>query len=280
MYKFLLLTLLLVAFQAKAQQSVLFRVKYLPNHNYSSSFIIGSNTQMNIEADKEILEKIKEKGIKLPLVILGNTEMDYKINTGAINDHRSFPIVISYTNIKSDQTINGEEKISPPSPLLGMSVYCHYDENGKMQMDSIPGKNVSETIRSTMYNMIKSFQDHIKFPDSPIKIGDTFSQELPMSFPIEGNTFNIVVKIIYKLSVIKANRAYFDLDQTATFNFTNDKMTVNMVGKGNGKMVFDIVNSFSLSTASNLKFDYTMQIEKMTVKGSAIMSSTHKTDMN
>ena len=280
MRRFLLFALLLVAFEAKSQQSVLFKVKYSPNHSYSSSFIVDNNTQMNIEADKEIIEKIKAKGIKLPMILTGNTEMDFNVKTGAIAENKTYPITISYTNIKTVQKINGEEKIGPQSPLVGLNIFGHYDESGKMHMDSIPGKNVNDTLRSMIFNMVKSFQDKIKFPDYPLKVGDTFSQELPMTLPIEGNSFNIVVKINYKLTDLKENNAFFDLEQTANFNFAKGNATMNMLGKGNGKMVFDIINGFSSNTTSNLKFDYTMRMGKILIKGSALMSSIHKTVIN
>jgi len=118
------------------------------------------------------------------------------------------------------------------------------------------------------------------FPVKALKPGDTFTQEVPMKMPIEGNMIQITVKIIYTLIDIKGNIANFNLDESASLNLSMKFGTLNMTGQGNGKMIFDIKNSFAPNITTNLKFDYTMPIENMLIKGTAEITSIHDTNIN
>mgnify|MGYP001555072167 CR=1 FL=1 len=267
-------------FEVKAQETVLFKIKYLPEHKYTSSMDINNHTEMNIEADKETLEKIKSKGVQLPLIITAKTSMGYEIQTGPLDGNKSFPVTISYTGINSAQTMNGKETTSPPSPLLNLRIYAHCDKDNKMQLDSMPGKNLNDTLRTLIGSMIKNIQNQIKFPEQPLKIGDSFTQDLPMSFPVAGNNIQMVIKMIYKLSEIKNRIAYFDLIETAEVKLTIKGNNLDMIGQGDGKLIFDIAQSFAPSITSNLKCNYTMNMEKLLMKGSAAISSIHKTVIN
>jgi hypothetical protein len=171
MKKIIYLFLLLSGLHVKAQDSVLFKIKYLPEHKHISSMDINNHTEMNIEADKETLDKIKSKGVQLPLILTAKTSMTYEIQTGSLSNDKSFPLTINYTGINSTQTFNGEEKTSPPSPLLNLKIYAHYNQDSKMQIDSMPGKNVNDTLRATISATIKNLQNQIKFPEQPLKIG-------------------------------------------------------------------------------------------------------------
>jgi len=278
MKKVILLILFCSLFaKVKAQDSVYFKIKYLANHKYSSSLNLDSRTEMNIYASKEIMDKIQAKGIKLPMLISGKTIMAYEIQTGSINQDKIFPVVINYTNIHSTQTINGVAKDGPQSPLINLKIYAHGNENSKMTLDSIPGKGINDTLKSVISNMINKLQDQTLFPTKTLKPGDTFTCEVPMSMPIEGNTFQIIIKITYTLVDIKNNIANFNLDEKASLSLSMKFGTLNMIGQGSGKMVFDIKNSFASNITTNLKFDYTMPIENMSIKGTADITSIHDT---
>lgn len=280
MKKLFLLFFVFSFFEVKAQETVLFKIKYLPEHKYTSSMDINNHTEMNIEADKETLEKIKSKGVQLPLIITAKTSMGYEIQTGPLDDNKSFPLTISYTGINSSQTMNGKETTSPPGPLLNLRIFAHCDKDNKMQLDSMPGKDLNDTLRTLIGSMVKNVQNQIKFPEQPLKIGDSFTQDLPMSFPVAGNNIQMVIKMIYKLAEIKNRIAYFDLTETAEVKLTIKGNNLDMIGQGDGKLIFDIAQSFAPSITSNLKFNYTMNMEKLLMKGSAAISSIHKTVIN
>lgn len=280
MKNLLFLCLLLVGFQTKAQDTVTYKIKYLPNHKYLSTLTNESYSEMNIEADKEVIEKLKSRGVKLPLILIGKSTVSYEVQTGDVKENKEFPLVIKYTGVKSTQTINGEEKVSPPSPLIDAKIYSHSNDMGETKIDSIPGKGINDSLRNLLYSTVKAVQTQIKFPAAAMKIGDTFEQQLPLSMPIAGNNFQIVVKVTYKLVEIKNNMAYFDLDESASAKLTMQQGVVNMIGKGDGKMTFDIGKHFSPSIISSLEFDYSMQSDNITMKGKANTKSMHKTEMD
>ena len=114
----------------------------------------------------------------------------------------------------------------------------------------------------------------------PLKIGDSFTQEVPMNLPVAGNNVQMVIKMIYKLTEIKDNMAYFNLIETAEVNLSIKGNNLDMVGQGDGKMVFDIAQNYAPDITSNLKFTYSMHMEKLLMKGSAVISSKHTTVIN
>lgn len=266
--------------KSEAQDSVYFKIKYLANHKYSSNLSFSSRSEVNIDAGKEIMDRLQEKGLKFPMVITGKTRMNYEIQTGSANQDKKYPVVISYNDIQSSQTINGTEKEGAKSPLINLKIYAHGNEDSKLLLDSIPGKGISDTLKSIISNMISNLQDQTRFPEKALKPRDTFFQEVPMSMPIEGNIFQITVKITYTLIDVKDGIANFNLDETASLSLSMKLGTLNMTGQGNGKMVFDIKNNFAPNITTRLKFDYTMPIENMSIKGAAEIISIHDTSVD
>lgn len=277
---FLLGIFCLLFVKSEAQDSVYFKIKYLANHKYSSNLSFSSRSEVNIDAGKEIMDRLQEKGLKFPMVITGKTRMNYEIQTGSANQDKKYPVVISYNDIQSSQTINGTEKEGAKSPLINLKIYAHGNEDSKLLLDSIPGKGISDTLKSIISNMISNLQDQTRFPEKALKPRDTFFQEVPMSMPIEGNIFQITVKITYTLIDVKDGIANFNLDETASLSLSMKLGTLNMTGQGNGKMVFDIKNNFAPNITTRLKFDYTMPIENMSIKGAAEIISIHDTSVD
>ena len=50
MKKILYLPFLLLAFQLQAQQNVVFKIKYLPNHTYAGAISMGMVVNVNLSA--------------------------------------------------------------------------------------------------------------------------------------------------------------------------------------------------------------------------------------
>lgn len=262
------------------QNTVLLKAKYLPNHKYTSVMTLDTRTEMNVEGDSTTIATIKAKGIKLPLIISGTSEIKTEFQTGSPDKNANTPVIITFTNISSTQTMNDEEKKSDESPLLNTKIYSHAGPDGKMQLDSIPGNSLNEKDKNTLISMIKNLQGQFKFTEAPIKIGDSFTQDVSMTVPIEGNNMPVTLKLVYKLVDIKNNKAYFNIDENANLEMTLDQGTINMLGKGEGKMIFDVSNSIALSYNTDMTFTYNMKMGNMTINGMVKTISTHINNIN
>ncbi|RYY36439.1 MAG: hypothetical protein EOP46_06480 [Sphingobacteriaceae bacterium] len=274
----LLLLSAICALTAYAQKSVLFKMNYKPQHTYTSTIGMNMDMEMDFEGDSANLAKIKESGQKLPMLMQMQMDMTTVMLTAQSKDN-SIPLTISYDKINSVVKMNGNMLPSPPSPLLNQKILGKVI-NDKLQFDSIPGKALKTAEKEAMTSMINNLISSIKFPEKPLTVGDTFTQDVPMALPIAGNNFDMKVKVIYKLMEIKNDIAYFDFDQSLLADMnTSENMLMHMSGKGAGKMEYSIKDSFYKNTTSTIDITYSMNIKEMIMKGKAKMNSIYSVDI-
>lgn len=276
-----LILLFFIAVQIDAQQTSLFKIKYLPDHAYKMNIAMNMTMVMDVSGDSAKMNKVKDKGIKLPMTMVSATDMNLNIKTGSVNAKVLFPIIFKYSDITSKQTINDEETSSPPNPLIGQSIYGECTSEGKIQVDSIPGKAMNDQLKSTLASVIDNLSKQVQFPEKPLNIGETFIQEVPLNLPIAGLNMKFIVKIIYKLTKVENNFAFFDLDESLLLDMSGQKdsiaMTASGAGKGEGKLVYDISQNFATTISTNLDFEIKMLIENMTMNCTAKITSINKT---
>ena len=284
MKKLILVSVILLSFiVSKAQESVLFKIKYLPNNLYESTINTNMNMEMNFSGDSASLQKIKNKGIKLPMIISSVTNMIFSIKTGGIKNDKSYDIEIAYKDIDSKEIINDVQKDSQVSPLKVETIFGYYTADGKMHVNSMSGGNINEQIKEQLEGMLQNLINQIKFPDQPMKIGDTFDQEVPFNLPLAGEGLNATIKIIYILNKIENGKAFFDLDESMDLNLTKqkDSQTINVTGNGVGKgnLIYDIKNSYAYKRNATLAMNYKMLIGTLTLTGKADIASSTNTQL-
>lgn len=285
MKKIILVSTLLFSFAfSKAQQSFLFHIKYLPGCLYESTITMGMNMEMNISGDSATMAGIKAKGIKLPMIATQQTIMDADIKTGAVKTDNTFPISIYYKDITAKKIINGTESKDAPNPIIGQTIFGQYSTYGKLQIDSMSGKNIDDQLKAALTTTISNMLNQMNFPENPMKIGDTFTQNVPFSMPLAGMNMEATIKIIYKLTSVEKNLAYFDLDESMDMDMSTERNSVNInmkaTGAGNGKMIYDINDNYSPTHSTAMKMDYKMLMGKLTMTGSADISSNYQTKMS
>jgi hypothetical protein len=281
MKKLLLIVLISISFtRIYAQQGFIFKIKYLPNRHYTTMMQMDMNMDMDFKGDSAILEKIKASGTKVPMAMTNSTKMEMSINTGALKPANAFPITFNYSGVESKVSVNGDEKVSPPSPIIGQTIYGEYTTDGKMRLDSISGK-IDDQLKQTVMAGITNLLNQMKFPDKPMSIGETFNQEVPFSLPVAGMNMSSTIKIVYKLISVDKNSAYFDTIQSMDFDVNTEKDGVKMIGKGkgagDGKLVYNLAQGFATEMTSNLGFDLTMNVSNITIIAKAKMVSINKT---
>lgn len=284
MKKLLLTLAILLSFIGlKAQESVLFKIKYLPNNFYESTINTNMNMEMNFLGDSASLKKIKDKGIKLPMIISSVTNMDFSIKTGELKIDKSYDVEILYKDINSKQTVNGTEKEPQANPLKGETIFGNYTSDGKIHVNSMSGGSLNDQVRQQLEEMMENLVNQIKFPDQPMKIGDTFNQEIPFVLPVVGENLRATIKIIYKLTKIENDLAYFDLDESMDLNLTKQKdsqtITVNGNGIGNGNLTYNTKKNYASVRNATLIMNYKMLVGAITVTGKANISSTTETKL-
>ncbi len=245
--------------QLKAQQSVLFNMKYMPNRTYTSTMKMDMNMEMTMTGDSTVMEQMKNSDQKFPMIMQMQTATDLGIKTGAISANR-FPINMTIDVTGSKMKMNGVEQTIPMPADAKQNISGECTLDGKLSFESVTGTKVGDSVKQQLTKVIEMIQNGIIFPDKPMKVGDTFTQDMPVDIPLAGNTSKMMAKAVYKLIAIENKKAYFDVVFDMDMKLAN---TMDMKGGGSGKLVYDMVNNFQTTMQETMKVDYSMTLPQM-----------------
>jgi len=279
MKKVLFIPLLLLAgIQLKAQ-SVMFNLTYQPTTTYT----INKDMKMGMS-------------MTMPVVVPGMgdgkgiaTDMSMTsvatVTTAARNPDKMIPIkfVSKIASIKT--TMNGQEIPAGDAAAGATTVlYGKISPENKLLIDSTTGKKMDDSVRKAMLKLVESAQNGLKFPDQPMKPGDTFTQELPFSVPMPGIAgSSVTVKMTYKLVSITGNTAAFDFIETLGVNLNpaaqNQNVGMTMSGTGSGSISYDISKQFYTTMTNNLDLTFSINVNGMDMKSKCAIVSIDKVDI-
>ncbi|GAA4103404.1 hypothetical protein GCM10022392_30880 [Mucilaginibacter panaciglaebae] len=264
----------MAATAVKAQKSVPFKLKFLPNHTYTVTGNTITDSRINSVGNAN------KKGASKPaLQNKGNVSMSYVIKTGPVGAGGNFPFNVTVTNFSSKNVVNGVVQPGPKNnPVVGAISRGKCTPDGQMHTQSISFPNADAKTQKTVLSMVNKLGDEIKFPNRPMKIGESFTQEKPFSVASGQKNIGIKTTVTYTLKAIKGNLAYFDTKEAIAMDVTGQKpdkkVDMKTNGKGKGTMVYDIANNLAIAKADNLdmKMDMHMGAMTMAIDANAVTS--------
>ncbi len=260
----------------QSNNEILFKRKFLPNKEYVTTMLTSSKTEVKFDGTIEMLENLKSNGVQNPIIAESSNSVISSIKTKALLPDDSFEAIMTYPKVISTQTQNGQ-LTQKDSPLDGMRIEGKYDSKNKFKVDTIIGNNVSPTLRTTLTSTLESVQEQIKFPDYPLKSGDTFNQTLPMTIPVAGvKNVQIVIKTEYLLKEIKGDLATFDIAQNVELDMDIEGSTITASGQGTGISQYSISKEFITKYESNLTIELTVLVNQLKISSEVVS----KSDMN
>jgi len=283
MKKIFLMALMCLGFtQLWGQQGVVFKIKYLPNHNYQTNVSVDMKANVTATGDPQILDKLKEQGITQPVNANLSIALGGVMKTGALAADKSVPVNMDYKINNISVSANGNQVPIPPKATeKDIKLSGHISQDWKIKIDSADGKAVADSAQKKMEQMMAMVQKNVEFPDKPLKPGDTFTQNVPMNIPVkEGNNIKIDAGVTYKLVKIADSKAYFDLTPTFNMNLVIGKVSVVMTGSGTGSMVYSIKDSFPTSKEGNINVKLKVTSPKINVDGTAVVTSKYDCVIN
>jgi len=285
MKKIVTYTLLLFsAIQLKAQQSATFKMKYLPDHKYTTDLTMGMDLNVNMTGNQAIIDKLTAQGITLPLALKLNVNLNGDITSGKKAADNSFPLMINLALGDLSVNIGGNVMNPLKGKNIGVKVYAHDTPDGKIQADSSFVNDKKDTAKTAMNGVLTSMQKQIKFPDHPLKVGESFTQEVPMNLPMTGKMglsfTKTTVKTTYTLVSIAGGKANFDISQTMDLELTVKTAKATLTGDGTGKLVYGIADNYPLSLDDNLKMKLNVTAGTMVIDGSANLNINSKYTVN
>lgn len=233
----------------------------------------SSKSEVKFDGPSEMLENLKSNGVQNPILVEGSNSVISSIKTEELLPDGSFESLITYSKVVSTQTQNGQltQKVSP---LDGVRIEGKYDSNNMFKVDTIIGNNVNDALRNTLTSTLESIQEQIKFPDYPLKPGDTFNQTLPMTIPVAGvQNVQVVIKTDYLLKGIKNDLASFDITQTVELDMDVEGSTITASGSGTGISQYSISKEFITKYESTLTMELTVLVNQLKISSQVISKS-------
>ena len=277
-FPFLLISSLL---NANAQESITYKIKYLPEHQYTYDQTSNSVVELELKGEGAAAIKSKMSGAGDQITIEMEHHKKFQINTGAINKDKKYPFIIKYSDIYDNAVANGEiNKID--NLLANSAIYAHIKDNGKIALDTLPDGKAYSKRDEAIEAELKELQAQTQLPDENLKIGDSFTTKVPVNISIPGvPQFPIMAKVAYKLVEIKDKHAYFDFTESIVFNYYTAKFDVNITGQDNGKMVYDIENYLVTSENGTLNSKLNIKgLKNRVIKGAVKINTTITGIMN
>lgn len=270
MKKALLLGIACLAAQTLfAQKSIQFSVKYLPMQSYAMAVKMDMDMNMNID-DAATAKAMKDAGQPANMLMKMNMNMAADIATKAPDAKKDVPLVMTYNNIAIDANMNGQAIPIPQADIKGMAFLGHYsNQTKKISIDGVQGGVLDPAKKAAAEAQLSQMFNQYSFPDTTLKIGDTFVQNMPLSVPVGGASTEVMTKIKYTLKELKGNQAIFDLDQALdmAMDLPQGAGKMTMKGSGKGSMVYDIAAKFPTQTNINMDFKFNMTSGGIPISG-------------
>lgn len=276
MKKLICLFLIVLAVNAQAQKGVIFKMKYQPNHNYTMATGMTMNFDVNLSGNEDIIEKLKAQGFTQPMKANMTMNLSGNTKTGQAAANDIFPMSVTYKFDQMSVKIGDRDIPMPPKLNTSTTIYGHAGKEGRFKADSISGNGMKDTSEKKITQMMNAIQNKIKFPEKPLHVGDTFTQEMPVSIPITQGEGNTNINATYKLVSIENGLANFDVVQNANIQLNVKGVTLKITGAGTGKLVYSIKNSFPLDYKTTLNLAVDGNISNTIIKGTVTMDGDYK----
>lgn len=248
-FKFIVGSFIIFSTFLNAQISVKFENEFYPNKKYENVNYTNSKSYMNFEGDKDFIKALKDQGVNIPIISETSINSISEIETKNEKNNQ-IPFVTYFKKVSKTQNINGIETTEPDN-LEGSYIYGYYENRKSTVIDSIQSEKINEETKKILKSVIENTAKGINYPENPIKIGDTFEQNLPMDFPFANfGKISFIINTKYLLKEIKNGVAFFDTK--INFIMTSEIPNIELTSKGTGTGVveYDITNKFTSNNSS------------------------------
>ncbi len=235
----------------QSNQVLDFKAGYSPQTAYNQTTLNSSDYEVLYSGSEAFLENIKNNGVSNPTKIKTIFTVETLTKTGKIDKNGNFPLTIEY--LKSS---DGNGKAIIPSGTL---LYGNVSASSLPKMDSIVAKDMEESFKNTIFEMVKSTFSQLVMPQKKLKIGESFVQESPLTLPIAGINIEMQITTTYKLKSMTSKSAFFDITQTYTMKMSDTRFDTKGSGIGSGNLTYDIPNHFI--SENTLEMDFNLNLK-------------------
>lgn len=228
-----------------------FKAGYSPQTNYYQTTFNSSDYEVLYSGSEKFLETLKQNEVPNPTKIKNVFNLETLSKTGTSDKNGTFPITIEY--LKSHDA-NGKTIIPDGTLLFGKATFSTMP-----QMDSIVSKDMEESFKNVIFQTVQSTFSQLVMPQKKLKIGESFTQENPLTLPIAGINIEMQITTTYNLKSMNSKNAFFDITQTYTMKMSDTRFETSGSGIGKGNLIYDIPNHFI--NENNLEMDFNLNLK-------------------
>ncbi len=244
------------SFKIYSQEEILFKVEYKPQTTYNQTVDQTSENEVLYLGSNEFLEKLKTKGLQNPAVTKSQSKTRNINKTGKTIKNKFFPLTIEF--IESPLS---KDKQGIPN---GTIIYGKVPVGQSPILDSVHSPEMDIEFKKLLVPSMQSTMAQLTLPEKKLKVGESFTREIPLTIPVGNTNFNMTNTAVYKLNRIVDGLAYFDISQVYTLNSSETKMKAT--GKGNGQIIYDIKNTFYLKYQTETSMEMELDKESYSIK--------------
>lgn len=258
--KALLLATIFMAFQAQAAESIVLEVKRLANRVYNTVTTTTTSNEFNLKAPKETMDQFEASGVKLPLTVKQEQTVINTLKTSAAQDNGDIPFT---GTLETTAKVESSAKQANQSTQKRFELAGVYRE-GVLAIDSVKGDGVTPELEGAIKKALVKVMQSVQYSKDPITVGQTFSQAVPVSIPMQGAApVQMLMTTHYTLKSIKGKKAHFDIKQEYALAPGATSSAVTLNGSGTGTMVYDGALYDVTSMATNSTMNMTVQSGEM-----------------
>ncbi|MGY5351083.1 DUF6263 family protein [Wenyingzhuangia sp. IMCC45533] len=269
--------IVLVSLNVFSQKSLKLEIIMKPKTIYKTHLSTKAKSSITFIADSLLLEGFKSRGIQNPMIMDIEKVTPTIIKTSKRNKEKEIPAILEFGHITSSIIMNGK-KDTKKSPLDSLRMIGKYINQKDFKIDSIVGGDLNETMKKTISSLMENLQQKISFPKKPIKIGESFEQNIPMTIPIQGmKPVQLKINTIYTLKNFNKKIALFDIKQKIEMDLSQKQVDVKAEGSGSGIVEYDRKHKFLTRYESKLPMKLNIKANdliKMEIKSNTITKQT------
>jgi hypothetical protein len=268
-----ILLILLQAVGLRAQHQVLFKPIYLPHTKYTDT------------RDMKMVMTLGRDSLAADPIAMNMDMNTTNITATGPGTNNISPVMISTHANSIKATMNGQDVPTLEMPNTDMTIYGKYKGGDVLQIDSLAGQKMSDSVRAVIIKLVNGIQNTVVFPADPLKVGDTFTRDSPFTLPMigMGNQEDLTVKTIYKLISIANNTAVFDITENINVNTSqviqNQTLKMMMTGIGAGTMSYNISKQYLSTMISTLNMSFDMEVAGVHMSGKSTVVTNDRVEV-
>ena len=242
-----------------AQDGIVLRMKYLPEHIYEVTTITQMLMEMNMESG-EGFPGGEDELPEGPLLMQMDQWVVGTINTGKTAENGNIPLQMHLDQKTKVATPYLEMGELPQEEAMQFSMAGYAESNGVVRILTVEGVELPEEAMEAVSELISNISTQVQFPDQPLRIGDSFTQEIPFNLPLdEMGVMNMFIVADYTLVDIDGHLAMLEVVQTLEMDASEMGFTIRATGGGSGTLTLD--TSLEYVTASRILFTMEMILD-------------------